>query len=391
MGNTFGSKTVNNPQGKNIALKLKKRARKKKSKGEKSMPMKRVLQSFIALSVLMVLAAPSWSANVGINLSGTPTSAKQGETKSFNINISATGKINLDQIPATVTVDTDYTAGGVTGTPNNTSIFSAPSTNPPCDYFTNPPDKAGQCKPSQEITGGPFSLTANVIVPIALAPGTYTITVVATAGNGLTLPNPLPSFDLIVEEAGEAPSVSIITPANGGSYLVNQAITPAAEVLNSPSIVTGALNSAAPPVAFVDTGENDIWQAPAPLTLTVPGTNTYKVTAENSFGTGEATSTFNVHYNFGGWLPPITTAKFQRGRTLPVKFRVNDYSGPTSLAVASVFLDGTFVGFADSYYDSLGLPYYQLEVKLDVLAGSHQIRVVLDDAHTQESYPIMVR
>jgi hypothetical protein len=391
MGDTFGSKTVNNPQEKNLALKRKKRARKKKSKGENSMSMKRVLQSVIALSVLMVLAAPSWSANVGITLTGAPTSAKQGETKTFTINISATGKINLDQIPAMVIVDTDYTAGGGSGPSNNTSTFSAPSTpQQGCDTYSGGPNN-GTCKPAQDITGGPFALTANVIVPIGLIPGTYPITVVATAGNGLTLPNPLPSFDLIVEEAGAKPSVSIITPANGESYLVNQAITPAAEVLNSPSIVTGALNGAAPPVAFVDTGENDIWQAPAPLTLTVPGTNTYKVTAENSFGTGEATSTFNVHYNFGGWLPPITTAKFQRGRTLPVKFRVNDFSGPTSLAVASVFLDGTFVGFADCYYDSLGLPYYQLEVKLDVLAGPHQIRVVLDDVHTLESYPITVK
>jgi hypothetical protein len=33
MGDTFGSKMVNNPQEKNLALKLKKRARKKKSKG----------------------------------------------------------------------------------------------------------------------------------------------------------------------------------------------------------------------------------------------------------------------------------------------------------------------------------------------------------------------
>lgn len=67
------------------------------------------------------------------------------------------------------------------------------------------------------------------------------------------------------------------------------------------------------------------------LILTKPGINTLKISATDNEG-NEAIleKTFNVMYNFGGFLPPIKidgTGVYNLGRTLPVKFQLSDVNG----------------------------------------------------------------
>jgi hypothetical protein len=346
------------------------------------------------VAVLLTLAGgTAWAADVSISVTGAPTTAKLGETKEFKINVSATGALNIteDNIPnpGTVTVNLLYTAGDGSGGPDTSSLFSAPTTvEGGCQFFTSGP-KQGQCKDTQPVSGGPYALGASVFVPAALTPGLYTITVSASATNGLKL-GTMPSFELYVEPAGSAPSVSIINPANGSSdFLVNQP-TDAAVLITSAlplDSVTATLNGDPVSLSF----DNDSGNWVGSMTLTLPGSNTFYVQACNSVGCGDDTSVFTVHYSFGSWLPPITTAKFQSGRTLPVKFRIGDYNGPTGDAVATVKLDGVPVGTAEVMYDSTGTPYYQLNVVLSVAAGAHNIGVYLNDGFTSVVYPITVK
>ncbi len=346
------------------------------------------LSLFFALLTTLAFSASAWAAGVNIIATGAPTTAMQGETKTFTINITATGNINLDKIPATVTVNSAYTAGGGSGAPNSSSVFNAPTTYPPCETYASGPH-TGECKPAQPITGGPYAIGASVFVPVDLAPGLYTITIAAGATDGLDLPNPMPSFDIEVLPAGAAPSVTIDYPANGETYKVNQPVTASVAIQSTLplTVITALLNGDA--VTLNYDSINDKYEAS--LTLSNPGTNTFTVEACNSIGCGNATSTFIVKYDFGGWLPPVTTAKFQSGRTLPVKFTVNDYYGPTPYAVARVGLDGLDAGQAIVLYDSYNMPYYQLEVTLDVTAGPHSISVSLNDSVTSASKLITVK
>jgi hypothetical protein len=344
------------------------------------------------VAVLLTLAGgTAWAADVSISVTGAPTKAKQGETKEFTIHVSATGALNINQAnipnPGTVTVNLLYTAGDGSSGPDTSSLFSAPTTIAGgCE--TQPP-QYNTCKNAQPVSGGPYALAGSVYVPPALAAGSYTITIVASATNGLTL-GTMPSFQLAVEPAGSAPSVSIKNPANGSSdFLVNQP-TDAAVLITSDlplDSVTATLNGDPVSLAFDSESGNYV----GPMTLRQPGSNVFYVQACNSAGCGDDTSTFTVHYAFGSWLPPITTAKFQGGRTLPVKFRIGDYNGPTGDAVATVKLDGVPVGTAEVMYDSTGTPYYQLNVVLSVAAGAHTIRVDLNDGFTKVVYPITVK
>ncbi len=108
--------------------------------------------------------------------------------------------------------------------------------------------------------------------------------------------------------------------------------------------------------------------------------NTFSATAENEMGATTANSTFTVTVPFGGWLPPITTARFQPGRTLPVKFRLNMDDGngllaPTDTLLPEVYLNGTFVGNALVQYDVLGA-FYQLDVPLaKTLTGAATVSI----------------
>jgi hypothetical protein len=227
-----------------------------------------------------------------------------------------------------------------------------------------------------------------VVIPTDLAVGFYTITVFASATNGLGL-GAMPSFELQVEPGGSAPSVSIINPANGStSFLVNQPVVAAVDIQSDLDLtsLTATLNGTG--IALSLNSESGNYEGD--MTLTQPGTNVFAVQACNSVGCGTATSTFTVHYSFGNWLPPITTSKFQHGRTLPVKFRIGDYNGLTAAAIATVTLDGVPQGTAYVYYDPAG-PYYQLNIDLAVPVGPHAVGVSLNDGFTSAAYPISVK
>lgn len=345
--------------------------------------------SFIFAFLLLSAAVPAFAANVSLDLSGTPTSVKQGDSANFTITVSATGNINLSAIPATVSVNTAYTVNGSSGTADSSSIFSAPDDpngNPACDAYHSGPN-TGTCRPSQTIAGGPYPITATVSVPSDLAPGEYLVTISATATNGLSLPNPMPTFSLIVDPAGSAPTINIITPANGGSYKVNEPVTASVEIVTDSALsdVSCSLNGNS--VTLEYNSEDNDWEAP--LVLSTPGANNFHVEATNDSGTTKADSNFTTHYDFGGWLPPITTAKFQNGRTLPVKFRINDYNGFTGNAIAAIKLDGIVMGDADILYDSIG-PYYQKNITLNGV-GSHTVGLSLDDLLTNQACVIIVK
>lgn len=341
--------------------------------------------------ILLVAAAGANAADVVLSVTGAPTTIKQGETKSFTVNVSATGNLNINQTnipnPGTVTVNTSYTANDGSATPDATSIFAAPTT---IAAGCNPqPPSNTTCKNAQPVSGGPYAITASVMAPANLPIGIYTITVVASGTNGLSLGS-MPSFDIEVQLAGYAPTVTITIPENGGIYKVNQPITASVDIDSGSLPITSYEASLdGNPVTLVYNLVNDDFEAS--LVLSTPGSNTFYVKACNSAGCGDATSNFTVKYDFGGWLPPITTSKFQAGRTLPVKFTVNDYYGPTPYAIAIVKLDGNAQGQANVLYDSYGMPYYQLEIKLSVAAGPHSVGVSLDDGVTSVVFPITVK
>jgi hypothetical protein len=360
------------------------------------MARKRTFASFLIAAVLLFAASAWATANVNIFVTGAPTSALQGETKNFTVNISGSGKINITggenhPNPALVTVNTVYTAGDGSDTPDSTSAFSAPATPAGgCEVYTTGANN-GQCKPTQEVSGGPYAVGASVVIPPGLTPGIYTITIVGSADNqDVALTNPMPSFDIEVLPAGSAPSVTINSPANGGTFKVNEPVTAGVEIDSDLSLLSIEASLNGEPVSLEYNGETLNYEAA--LQLSTPGSNTFFVEACNSIGCGNTTSTFTVRYDWGGWLPPITTAKFQSGRTLPVKFTVNDYYGPTPDAVATVWLDQAEQGQAGVLYDPYGLPYYQLDIKLNVPSGSSPtVRITLDDGVSNQSKAIAVK
>jgi hypothetical protein len=165
--------------------------------------------------VLFVFATSAKAADGTIPFSGQPTSARQGETKSFKINLSApSGNINLDKILATV--------------------------NPQREYA--------------RIVGGGI----NAAVPDEVLP------------------------------AGHAPIVTIATPANGGTYKINQPVDVSVEIVSDFPLTsyTASLNET--PVNLRFYLDDNAFEAP--LVLSKPGENSLYVQACNSVGCGDATS-----------------------------------------------------------------------------------------------------
>lgn len=352
--------------------------------------MRKSLFVFVAATLLMLAAnKPAFGASTTLTLTGTPTSIKQGASAMFTITVGATGQINLNQLPAGITLQTVYTAGGGSST-NAVVGFTAPSTpGAGCDIYMNG-NSAGQCKPAQNASvDGSGVINAQVSVPANLTPGPYTITITGTATDGVTLPSPMPSFEIQVLPAGHAPTVTINTPANGSSYVYGAKIQPSVSIDSDTdpylSSYSACFNGDASvgcdpgdPVSLTqDSNDNSLFTGSEIQVTQICG-NTFSAYAENSAGSDSATSSFNVHYTFGGWLPPITTAKFQAGRTLPVMFQVNGVNGPIDIATPVVKLDNVAVGTATVMYDVNHVPYYQLNVKLST-TGMHTISLTLGD------------
>lgn len=84
------------------------------------------------------------------------------------------------------------------------------------------------------------------------------------------------------------------------------------------------------------------------VTLNNPGTNTFKLEAVDYADNIKSQSVvFNVEYNFSGFLPPIQangSKVYKRGRTLPIKFQLQDV-GQSYISTASATI--TMQQFSD--------------------------------------------
>jgi hypothetical protein len=315
------------------------------------------LKILLIVVSMLIVGTPVWAADATIEVLGAPTTLKQGEEKSFVIRVAATGGLNASHSPAEVSVDTEYELGGNSAGQQSATFVSV----------------------DRKVSGGPYDINAKVIAPANLIPGVYPVVIAASSTNGIGLPTDPVSFSLEVTESGREPSVSIKVPLSGAVYKVAEVVDAQVEVQSSLdlSAVTGSLNGTPMNLALVSEERPD-YVYETGLVLNIPGKNTFSASATNSVGTGSDSSEFSVLYDFGGWLPPITTAKFQAGRTLPVKFRVGDFNGPTDNAIVQVILNGQEMGVAFPFYDASGIPYYQLDVKLGD-SGPCEVKLKLDD------------
>ena len=121
------------------------------------------------------------------------------------------------------------------------------------------------------------------------------------------------------------PAITITTPANGATYLLNQ-------VVDADWSVTDVSGTG---VAF----ESET----VPIDTSTVGEKTFEVTAED-YAKNTATETVNyVVYGFGGILPPFKPegiSVFKLGRTIPVKFQLWDADGnPITDATARISLE----------------------------------------------------
>jgi hypothetical protein len=334
----------------------------------------------------LVLTSAAWAGDINLNVTGQPSTIQQGKSATFTINISYSGDINLDLIPATLTIQSAYIANDGSSTPVNV-YFTAPDTpDAGCVVYENNGNgnnqNAGQCKPAQKMAlqaGSTSAVTATVTVPASLAPGTYTITVAATHGNGLDVGS-MPSFEIEVIPVGSKPTVTITHP-NGDAYTYGQTVMAAVNVdsFELPTAVSACLNGA-------DDCANIVLSTDDTVTPYIyNGTfhadqlcaNTFSATASNSAGTGDASSSFTVTFGKVTFQGPVITSKFQGGRTLPVMFTIlqDDGNGnlvPTTAASPDVTMTYNnhpyALGKALLMYDN-GLPFYQINATLPKSAG----------------------
>ena len=107
--------------------------------------------------------------------------------------------------------------------------------------------------------------------------------------------------------------------------------------------------------------------------------------------TSKGSTTLQVKYNFGGFLPPlVNNGNYKDGRTIPVKFQLTDANGNyVSTAVAKIYVDGNSVLASGSSntgnlfrYDFTSNQYIFNLSTTGFSVGQHTIIVVLDDGTT---------
>lgn len=321
----------------------------------------------LGAAVAMCLASVAHAATVTVSVSGAPTIMAPNTSASFTITLSAaTGNLPSQHSPSDATVHTEYTLSSLSAAPVSETYA-----------------RVGQNLTS----GGNRTISATVFAPANIQPGDYTVSVRVSLGSGLDLPDstPAPSFVVTVPEPTsddvcDAPVVQISAPGNHDRYLVGYVLTALVSVTSQCEFdVWATLNDEA--VALEWNEESEYFESI--VTLGLPGENTFEVCGANVDDETCLLVTFDVGYDFGRWLPPITTSKFQRGRTLPVKFTVLDANGPTDAASAAVLLGDDNQGTAAVEYDDLGLPYYQLNVKLPNVIGSYGITADVENGGKQ--------
>jgi|GEM_PF-2417837 len=118
------------------------------------------------------------------------------------------------------------------------------------------------------------------------------------------------------------------------------------------------------------------------ITLVKPGINTLKITAaDNDGNVSMLTKTFNVVYNFGGFLMPMASdgsKTYNQGRVLPIKFQLKDVNNNfISTADAKLYVNEKQVGAFR--YDQIDNQYvYNLATK-DFAMGNIELKLILDD------------
>lgn len=162
----------------------------------------------------------------------------------------------------------------------------------------------------------------------ALARGERGVTVnIDTNGDGV-VDRSVRSYGTLTEIV--PPTITTISPS--GDYLLNATTTVQYSVSDDSGIasLSATLNGA--PVVNGQV-----------VFLTKPRINTLVVSAmDNEGNTSTATSTFNVLYKTNGFLPPVKSdgsGVYNQGRTLPVKFGLQDANGNIiSTATAQIFI-----------------------------------------------------
>jgi len=348
-----------------------------------------VMATCVALALVLALAGVAAAGSFTWSVNG-PSEVQQGKSIDLTLTVTASGTFNWK--PSTgwpigfpnpaFTVNSAYIINGLGSGPVTLTSFTRTPR-----YFTGGPND-GQRKDQDDVSG---SATTNLTLTAAtdLIPGPYTVVIVASCLPGMDISPGIAgdqitgsvSYPVTVTPGATQPVVTINSPENGSDYLYGTAITFSVSVDQPVDAVLATLDGASFTLDF--DSETGNWIGPS-LTTLAPGSHIFKALATNSAGlSGDATSSFKVHVNFGQWLPPIfgSNKQMKAGSTLPVKFTIVGVNGPVDDSVAKphVFLGIKDMGQATSLLDTTtGLPYFQLNIKLPA-AGSYQVGVQGDN------------
>lgn len=183
------------------------------------------------------------------------------------------------------------------------------------------------------------------------------------------------------------PIITINSPIDGLTYILNQPVVANWSAIDSLSGLDYATGTVA-------SGQNINTSTVGPHSFTVSAT-------DNAGNTATKTVNYYVHYNFGGFLAPVSNngKVFKTGGTIPVKFQLTDFNGNyvtnavVNLYVAKITNDiigtdeaTTSTSNADTgnqfRYDSENNQYiFNLSTSTSPLgeAGTYQIKASLDD------------
>jgi len=174
----------------------------------------------------------------------------------------------------------------------------------------------------------------------------------------------------------QPPTITISTPSDGATYILNQVVIADWTATDTQSGVNWAATSGTVlSGTSIDTGSI--------------GEKTFSVTATDMATPYDCNSitktvTYYVHYNFGGFLSPLGKATYKAGSTIPVKFKLTDALGNyvSTASLTSITVDGIAASPTSSSgfrYDATSQQYiFNLNTK-DLATGSHTIVVTLDD------------
>jgi len=163
------------------------------------------------------------------------------------------------------------------------------------------------------------------------------------------------------------PAITITIPT-ATNYIINQVVLANYSCTDSGSGVASCIGN-------VPNGN--------PIDTSSVGIKSFMVAATDVAGNPPALSeiSYNVVYNFGGFLQPIPlpVSTFKAGSTIPVKFRLTDYAGNSiGTAIANVSVnDGPSLGQA-KYDATAGQYIFDLKTK-SMPTGPLKITVILDD------------